>query len=267
MRGDIAAKLDQARRVSADEGCFSWTSPEYQRDILEFICAHRDCGSGIIEVGTYKGGLTAQLSLICREYGWPLWTMDVDTSALETASNLLNKLGLADNVTFHCGALDRFVQSELPIGKPVLVVLDGDHRYDAVRRDICSIYKLPVLPYAAAFHDYSLRHPSTGERVDQAVRDELPHLVPTPIGARMMGNGPYPTQERPSEDGHWWEVPGSEGAIVELKPRPRRWNPMVLEAGLRTLSAMRLVRRRPQTGAATATLLRGMTPRRALLPG
>jgi hypothetical protein len=112
------------------------------------------------------------------------------------------------------------------------------------------------LPYAAAFHDYSLRHPSTGERVDQAVRDELPHLVPIPIGARMMGNGPYPTQERPSEDGHWWEVPGSEGAIVELEPRPRRRNPGLIEAGVRTLSAMRIARRHPRAGAATATLPR-----------
>jgi hypothetical protein len=67
-----------------------------------------------------------------------------------------------------------------------------------------------------------LRHPTTGERVDDAIRDSLGELPVRLIGAKMDGTGPYPTKERPGESGHYWKVPGSEGAIVEISEEPRR---------------------------------------------
>jgi hypothetical protein len=91
----------------------------------------------------------------------------------------------------------------------------------ASQKDIRSVYQLQPPPVAAAFDDYSLRHPTTGERVADAVKDSFGDGPIRYIGARMDGTGtsPYGTKERPSEDGHWCEVPGSEGAIVLLPER------------------------------------------------
>ena len=36
------------------------------------------------------------------------------------------------------------------------------------------------------------------------------------IGAKMTAGSAYPTIDRPQPDGHYWETPGSEGAIVML---------------------------------------------------
>ncbi len=225
-------ELEHVRKISTESGCFSWTSPDYQRDILGFLIEYREHGAGVIEVGCYKGGLTAQIGLICRKFGWPLWTMDINQASLETAADLLRKLGLDSGVTFHLGPLDHFVQHVKVAGKPVLIILDGDHQYDAVVKDILSLYRLAVIPYAAAFHDFSLRHPTSGEKVSQSVKDCFGSLPVRHIGARMDGTGPYPTKEKPSEDGHWWEIPGSEGAIVSL--------PAKLGIRARAMRALRL---------------------------
>lgn len=212
-------ELDAIRRISHQLNRFSWTSDDYQRDLLNFILENKEKGAGVVEVGTYKGGLTAQLALICTRLGWPLWSMDVDSSSAATAADLLQRVGLTEAVNFHLGPLESFARTVQLRQRPVLVVLDGDHRYEAVVQDIASLYRLSPRPYAAAFHDYSLRHPTSGERVSEAVADCFGNVPVRLIGARMDGTGPYPTKENPHADGHWWQVPGSEGAIVELPPR------------------------------------------------
>jgi hypothetical protein len=66
------------------------------------------------------------------------------------------------------------------------------------------------------FHDYSLRHPTTDERVDEALRDHFgKDSRPRPIGQQMNGTA-HATQQNPQPDGHYWQVPGSEGAILLL---------------------------------------------------
>lgn len=212
-------ELQAIRKTSAEFGCFSWTSDNYQRDILHFIFENREKGARVIEVGTYKGGLTAQLALVCARLGWPLWSLDVDSGVAAMAADLVQRLGLAESVSFHLGSLESFAPMVKLAQRPVLVILDGDHRYDAVVQDIRSVYRLSLLPHAVAFHDYSLRHPSSGERVSKAIADSFGNAPIRMIGAQMDGSGPYPTEENPSADGHWWEVPGSEGAIVALPPR------------------------------------------------
>jgi hypothetical protein len=53
--------------------------------------------------------------------------------------------------------------------------------------------------------------------VDDAVSQQFGSSVNIAmIGAQMTGDGNYPTLENPSEDGHYWKVPGSEGAMVTL---------------------------------------------------
>lgn len=118
--------------------------------------------------------------------------------------------------TLHHGTLGSFAEKVNLEQRPALIVVDGDHNYDAVVADIRSLYRLNRLPHAAAFHDYSLRHPTTGEQVEQALRDCFKDQPVRLIGAKMNGSGPYATKDNPQPSGHWWEVPGAEGAIVEL---------------------------------------------------
>jgi predicted O-methyltransferase YrrM len=86
----------------------------------------------VVEVATYKGGLTAQLALICARLGWPCWSLDVDSSFAAMAADLVQRVGLAETVSFHFGPLESFTPMVKMAQRPVLVILDGDHRYDAV---------------------------------------------------------------------------------------------------------------------------------------
>ncbi|TCV83092.1 MULTISPECIES: class I SAM-dependent methyltransferase [Methylomonas] len=209
--------FEEIRAISSEMGCFSWTTREYQDDILNFLITNRHQGRGVVEVGCYKGGLSALLALVCEKFEWPFYTIDVDQSAIDSTRGLLERLNLDRVATIHLGDLGSFVSNTRLSERPALIILDGDHRYDAVVKDILDTYRLNMLPYAAVFHDFTLRHPTSGEKVDQAVRDCFGTDYPiNPIGAKMIGDGKYPIKEKPSDDGHWWEVPGSEGAIVEL---------------------------------------------------
>jgi hypothetical protein len=207
------------RAISQEMGCFSWTSLKYQDDILQYLIENRDRGHGVIEVGCYKGGLSALLAHVCKQFKWPFYTIDVDRTAVQSTDELLTVLGLRDCASIHLGTLSSFVKETTLKRAPALIVLDGDHRYDAVVEDIADTYRLNHRPISAVFHDYSLRHPTSDEKVDEAVRDSFGDWPVRHIGAQMVGQEEYPTKEKPAEDGHWWQVPGSEGAIVELPPR------------------------------------------------
>jgi hypothetical protein len=76
---------------------------------------------------------------------------------------------------------------------------------------------LNQLPYAAAFHDYSLRHPTTNERVDNAISDTFGAPIPlVKIGRQFANGGAHPNKATPSADGHYWDTPGSEGGLLVL---------------------------------------------------
>jgi predicted O-methyltransferase YrrM len=210
------AALQRIRDYCAAEGKFSWTSPQYQSDILNFVHAHRDKGQSVIEVGCYKGGLTALLAHVCRENGLHLHTMDIDPTAIASVAKLLADLELDAGVTIHHGPLSAFAEKARTRDTAVLCILDGDHAYSAVRADLKAAGRLRARPYAIAFHDYSLRHPTTDERVDEAIADHFGREArPRLIGMRMNGEG-HATEAAPQPDGHYWKVPGAEGAILVL---------------------------------------------------
>lgn len=208
--------FDAVRKTSQKLGYESWTSLKYQDDILTYLKWMDGC-SGIIEVGCYKGGLTCLLATFCKLKSWPLWALDVDLQALKITETHLQKNELSGSAILHHGDLNSFSQKVFLKEKPALVILDGDHQYNAVLHDIQSVFKLNKLPKAIAFHDYSLRHPTTDERVDDAVKFLLGNRPIQEIGEKMDGLSNYPTKSKPSQDGHYWFVPGSEGAIVNLE--------------------------------------------------
>ena len=82
--------------------------------------------------------------------------------------------------------LPTFVQNSPDYHKPVLVFVDGDHRYDGVVADIRAIRSLATQPYACAFHDFSLRYADGSlidVRVDRAIKDELGPEAPLVVGS------------------------------------------------------------------------------------
>ena len=218
MMNHLQERFNHIRKISQEAGCFSWTSREYQDDVLNYLIEHGHRGFGVIEVGCYKGGLSALLACLCSEFQWPLYAIDIDESAVTSTRTLLSAVGLLEQTSIYHGTLASFAAVTTLKDRPALIILDGDHRYEAVVQDLESVYRCNRLPFAAVFHDYSLRHPTSGEKVDQAVKDCLGDWPVRHIGARMDGSSKYPTKDHPAEDGHWWEVPGSEGAIVELPP-------------------------------------------------
>lgn len=210
------AELRDIRAWCKEQDCFSWTSAEYQRDILDFILDHKSKGACVVEVGCYKGGLTALLALVCKKAGLHLYSMDIDKNSTSRARGVLDSLGLSVHATVQHATLPEFARATRLNGKPVLCILDGDHAYSAVLQDLKAVEDLQHRPFAVAFHDYSLRHPTTDERVSDAIRDFFGSSVSLNlIGMRMNGEG-HATKESPQPDGHYWEVPGSEGAIAVL---------------------------------------------------
>jgi hypothetical protein len=183
----------------------------YQKDMLSFVVENADKGGCVIEVGAYKGGLTVQLALLCQKLGLELHSIDAWDQAVRMTKEHLAGLGLPAHV--HYNNFPAFVASKPKLPKPVLLILDGDHAYDVVKADIAASRQLNPRPYAIGFHDYSLRHPTTNERVSDAVGEEFPEGAIRLIGAVFNGSG-HPTKEAPQDDGHYWQVPGREGAIV-----------------------------------------------------
>jgi hypothetical protein len=96
-------------------------------------------------------------------------------------------------------------------------VIDASHIYQNTIEDIRAVYQLNYLPITAIFHDFSLRHLTLDVNVEKAIYAVLGHdVIMTFIGEQIDDHSPHPKRENPSEDGHYWESPGSEGALIEL---------------------------------------------------
>jgi len=214
--------LKTIRELLAREGGQSWTSEKYQNDVYSFILQNQAFGRGIIEVGCYKGGLSVFLAFVCKKLGWPFYTIDINQQFVEETRHLLGSLGLADHVIFFTGTLRLFASQVKLSASPLLVVVDGDHQYQGVLNDIHSIYCINYQGHAAVFHDFSLRHDDMpDERVDRAIYKFFGNDISLlRIGEQFDENTSYPLRDRPSPDGHYWDLNGSEGVIVQLPANP-----------------------------------------------
>ncbi|MCJ7640695.1 MAG: class I SAM-dependent methyltransferase, partial [Desulfobacterales bacterium] len=115
--------------------------------------------------------------------------------------------------------MNSFVEEVKLEENPLLIFVDGNHTYSAVVNDIMAIYQLNRRPYAAAFHDFSLRtrNPSHGNiKVDQAIFDCFGLSVDYIRIGVQYGECPKLSSHNPSEEGFYHESNGSEGVIVEI---------------------------------------------------
>ena len=195
----------------------SHTSLKFQDDLLGFILSNKDRGGGIIEVGCYHGGLTAQLAYVAKETGLPFDVIDIDHHYLNVAADTVDRVGLKGHAKFHAMDLPTFLRNSKLQTRPLMVFVDGDHRYAGVVADIRAIRAVRPAPFSCSFHDFSLRYadgPLTDVRVDRAILDEFGPLVRlVPIG-EVAGAGKLRTV--PAEDRHFHESGKSEGVIIEL---------------------------------------------------
>lgn len=195
----------------------SHTSIKFQDDLIGFIISNKDRGGGIIEVGCYHGGLTAQLAYVAKETGLPFDVIDIDHHYLTVAADTVERVGLKGVASFHAMDLPTFLRNKTFTTSPLLVFVDGDHRYAGVVTDIRAIRTIRPAPFACAFHDFSLRYadgPLTDVRVDRAILDEFgSSVVLNPIG-EIAGAGKLRTV--PAEDRHFHETGKPEGVLIRL---------------------------------------------------
>jgi len=228
---EVEALYEQAAKVPDFSG---QTSDQYRKDIFQFVTWNWHIGRGIIEVGCFHGGASVFLAYLCKIFGWPFYTVDINRGYLEFTQKLLERLGLAQNAVFFLGTLEQFAEKQALTNAPALIVIDGNHDYDAVKADIACISKLSRRPHAAAFHDFSLRshNPAHGKIfVDKAIYDSFPpgfdirmsrigvQFAPLPLDATGFYTG-----DRPSPTGTYWDREGSEGVIITLdEAGPAAW--------------------------------------------
>ncbi|MCV0396064.1 MAG: class I SAM-dependent methyltransferase [Rhizobiaceae bacterium] len=210
--------INAIRETLRGMGQASQTSTTFQDDVLRFVADNAGKGASIVEIGCYHGGFTAQLARLAREFALAFDVIDIDAGNLDKAAGALEATGLSDHARLHRTDFKRFVRRSRAYPAPVLVFVDGDHRYKGVVADIRAIMAMKPRPYACAFHDFSLRYadgPLTNVRVDRAILDEFGKDVPLiPVG-ETAGEGKT-LRTAPGADRHFHEKGMPEGVIVVL---------------------------------------------------
>jgi SAM-dependent methyltransferase len=211
--------LTSIRATLAAMGNHSHTTEKFQSDLMDYARAYSKEGDCLIEVGCFRGGLTAQFAAIGKELGQHLHVVDIDPGYLEVARQSVQSTTGDDNVSFHLCDLATFAQGAGKGIRVSLALIDGDHYYNGVVADVRALLAMVPRPYGVAFHDYSLRYaiPEGKDiRVDRAIHDTLgrdfPHVR---IGEISRIGGPL--RHEPREDGHFHEVGVSEGVLVEFR--------------------------------------------------
>lgn len=212
-------QIEKIRFALTTQGSHSHTSQEFQDDLLFY--AHKFAGHGncLIEVGCFRGGMTAQFAYVARKFGQGLEVIDINADYLKLAREAVSLAGSDTLVNYHHCDLAAFVATSGSQIRPTLVLIDGDHRYDGVSADIRALYKMKTRPFAAAFHDFSLRYITpelASVRVDKALVDafgpDFPHVK---IG-EIAGIGKT-LRTVPSADGHYHEIGKPEGVLIICK--------------------------------------------------
>lgn len=197
-------------------GNHSHTSDAFQDDILHIIETERDRGGCVIEVGCYRGGLTAQIAAICLKWQKQLYVVDINADYLNIAKLSVATAVEQDNTIYFLGSLTDFYASGVLVHDPILVFIDGDHRYAGVVQDITAILASERPPYAVAFHDFSLRYANADladVRVDRAIYDNFGSAIRlAPLG-EIAGTG-LTAKTEPQADGHYHQFGQPEGVLL-----------------------------------------------------
>lgn len=143
-------------------------------------------GDVILEIGMFGGRsatveLRGALANSERESAPLYFGIDIEFESVVRTLRSLTKQGLDQHALAFHGDLEKFI-SRFEI-QPTMVFVDGDHRYDGVKKDLklLSKYLIPEIPVLC--HDYWHPHNETGEMgVRQAVDEFVAEGWATTIG-------------------------------------------------------------------------------------
>lgn len=123
-------------------------------------------GDVILEIGTYGGRsaaveLRGALSRPGRRTPPQFFGIDLDPAAIRRTYATLQQEGLAEHALLYYGTLPDFVP-HFDI-RPTMVFVDGDHRYEGVKKDLDTLsgFLAPGVPVLC--HDYTNPENDTGE--------------------------------------------------------------------------------------------------------
>jgi hypothetical protein len=196
----------------------SLTSQKFQDDLLRLAEGHVSAGDCLIEVGSFHGGLTAQLACAAKSLDTWLDVVELSEEMMERTRHAVEACGHPERVRYHCIGLEAFVRQAGASIKPALVFLDADHSYEAVKSDIRAVYELPNRPEIFAFHDYSLRYTGVWAEkigVSRAINELLPADRLIEIGDKP---GIHPDlRTTPQSDGHYHQEGEPEGVYIHCR--------------------------------------------------
>lgn len=223
---------EEIRQAVIALGHPSWTTPQWQEDILAFIRAHREEGSCVVELGCALGGNTCQFANLCAELELTLYVVDTSPVYIEKTKDALRHFG-------YFGIKERVIFCECDIqtfaaGNPdldiILVVHDSDHEFMLPVQDIGALYKFNRLPRGIIFHDFCMRrfnvqNPNDPHiyctAIDKAIQYCMGDGVkPQPVGELFI-EGHYNTIHNPNPAGIYYAYPFSEGACISPIPEPQ----------------------------------------------
>ncbi len=216
---DLWSKLSELRAVLDATGHHSHTSRKFQNDLIGHVCRNFALGDNLVEVGCYRGGLSTQLALVASYYGLHVHLIDIDANYLQIAGDAIKSFGLSSFVSLHLMNFPAFVDEGRLRSRAVLILIDGDHRYEGVVADIRALLRMQPTPLAAAFHDFSLRYDRpelSNVRVDRAIHDEFGSGFDLePIGEIAGPRSSIRVDPSP-QDGHYHEAGLPEGVLIAL---------------------------------------------------
>lgn len=220
MAEDLPEDLLERKKIASSvPGHQPQTSACFHADLYRRILENRHKGQGIVEVGCFSGGSTIVLGHLCEQLGWPFHVIDINQAYIDLTKTVLDRVGDRSAPIFFAGTLEEFAQAHRLDYRINTILIDANHDYEFVRKDIQSIYSLNRRPHFAAFHDYSLRssNPAHGNiRVDRAIHDSWGARLPLERIGIQFGLDPAPSRQRPSPSGSYWEANGSEAVMIAL---------------------------------------------------
>jgi len=223
-------KIVAIRKELERIGSASCTSLTFQDQLLSYLDMNAHRGDFLIEVGCFRGGMTAQLAAFAQDRGKVLHVVNVDRGMLEHARSAVRAaLGESPScVRYFEGSLTRFLEEAKPQGRCILVFIDGDHHYQGVVDDVRAVLDSALpRPISLCFHDYSLRYTEADHRdvrVDRAIRDVLGEHATIPIGEVAGLAGTLVCRPQPGDSGAHYQEGGSEGVVVVV-PAPAAAEP------------------------------------------